>query len=54
MRPGCDTMKCRYDCKDLSNEVRQQIFDNHYAEGADENSQVRIDDKNICYSSNST
>ena len=46
MRPGCDTTKCSYDCKDLSNEVRQQIFDNHYGEGADENSQVRIDDKN--------
>ena len=46
MGPGCDPTKCPLDCKDLSNEVRQQIFDRHYGEGADETSQVRIDDKN--------
>ena len=46
MRPGCDTTKCSYDCKDLSNEVRQQIFDRHYGEGQDGNTQVRIVDKN--------
>ena len=46
MGPGCNPTKCPLDCKDLSNEVRQQIFDSHYGEGQDGNTQVRIVDKN--------
>ena len=46
MGPGCDPTKCPLDCKDWSNEVRQQIFDSHYGEGQDGNTQVRIVDKN--------
>ena len=46
MRPGCNLNKCRANCRDLTNDVRQKIFDTYYAKGADENSQVRIDDKN--------
>ena len=47
MRPGCDPTKCKFDCKYLSNEARQQLLDTFYAKGADENSQVRVDDKNL-------
>ena len=49
MRPGCNLNKCRANCRDLTNDVRQQIFDTFYGEGANEDSQVRIDDKNYNY-----
>ena len=46
MGPGCDSQKCTKGCKDVSNEVRKQIFEDYYGEGADEDTQVRIDDTN--------
>ena len=46
MGPGCDSQKCNKGCKDVSYEVRKQIFEDYYGEGADEDTQVRIDDTN--------
>ena len=46
MGPGCDSTQCTKNCKDLSNEARKQIFEDYYGEGADEDTQVLIDDTN--------
>ena len=50
MGVGCDPSKCKLKCTEkLSHHDRKLIFDQYYAEGCTEQSQVRIDHKNYKY-----